>query len=774
MSMTVITVLQITGIYCAYLLITVFLPHFAFGKTVRFKNRYERFLFYVISGNFYMINLVYLLELVHISYRLTLILFTVVPAVIIKVRLERIPLGKYILDIWDTLRKLTGGQLKVKNVSDQIEPLLAQRRKKFFAKIKKVYLNNIVDALLTLTLLLCILYFFGSHLLKTYGYKASDLIVHNYWINSLSENRLFCAGIYPFGFHNTVYYIHKVFGIDTVALLRTFSLHTVTFNILMLFCALKLLCKSRYIPYIGAFMYSVVDCFLAHTYGRYNAPLPQEYGIMFIFPAIYCGFAYFRAQRREKRGLYSKDCYRYLAGFAMSFSLCITTHFYGVMAAGIFAFSMATGFAVWLFRKTYFKRVMCTIFITMGIALTPMFLAAAEGIEIEGSLRWGLSIIFGVKGDDDADKENTETEEQTEIVEEVTEEVEEVEEEVDRTTRLQRFIETYSEKYGSIAGPPVAYVELLKADLSSNVFKEKDQSQIYVVLIGYGTLLVLGVVIMLGKRDKIYGAVLLSTGIHMVVITTVLCAGDIGIPMLMDPARASIYVAYSAAFAIPMFVDAVMYFILGWGTKKKYVLSIASFTLLAFWGGMVIRTNYIRKPLSPGGMETNGAVECLTRISMEEEDYSWTICSANDEGRMVYDHGFHYELIDFLRGMEYVADKGRVRMPTKYVYIFVEKIPIDYFATYWGSGQSVSRFGAKRDLPLGRSLGLYTKANRWICMSRLYYWAQAFMELYPNEMSVYYETDNFVCYKIIQNPYRLFNFAIDYEYNSTNPMDVEP
>ena len=59
-------------------------------------------------------------------------------------------------------------------------------------------------------------------------------------------------------------------------------------------------------------------------------------------------------------------------------------------------------------------------------------------------------------------------------------------------------------------------------------------------------------------------------------------------------------------------------------------------------------------------------------------------------------------------------------------------------------------------------------------MSRLYYWAQAFMELFPNEMSVYYETDNFVCYKIIQNPYRLFNFAIDYEYNSTNPMDVEP
>ena len=36
---------------------------------------------------------------------------------------------------------------------------------------------------------------------------------------------------------------------------------------------------------------------------------------------------------------------------------------------------------------------------------------------------------------------------------------------------------------------------------------------------------------------------------------------------------------------------------------------------------------------------------------------------------------------------------------------------------------------------------------------------------YPNEVSVYWESDEFVCYKIVQNPYRLFNFAIDYDYN---------
>ncbi len=51
-------------------------------------------------------------------------------------------------------------------------------------------------------------------------------------------------------------------------------------------------------------------------------------------------------------------------------------------------------------------------------------------------------------------------------------------------------------------------------------------------------------------------------------------------------------------------------------------------------------------------------------------------------------------------------------------------------------------------------------------MSRAYYWAQEFKRLYPNEVTTYLETDQFVCYRIEQNPYRLYNFAVDYGYNS--------
>jgi hypothetical protein len=48
----------------------------------------------------------------------------------------------------------------------------------------------------------------------------------------------------------------------------------------------------------------------------------------------------------------------------------------------------------------------------------------------------------------------------------------------------------------------------------------------------------------------------------------------------------------------------------------------------------------------------------------------------------------------------------------------------------------------------------------------MYYWAQAFDKLYPNEFRVYYEDDEFVCYYIEQNVYDLYNLAIDYGYNN--------
>ena len=115
--------------------------------------------------------------------------------------------------------------------------------------------------------------------------------------------------------------------------------------------------------------------------------------------------------------------------------------------------------------------------------------------------------------------------------------------------------------------------------------------------------------------------------------------------------------------------------------------------------------------------------------------------------------------------MEGDAVNGNLTLPTDRVYFFIEKIPLDYTVAYEGSGQLISEEGAKKPLPTAGDISVYEGENRWIVMSRMYYWAQAFMELYGKEMQVYYETDDFICYVVEQNTYSLYDFSIDYGYN---------
>ena len=50
--------------------------------------------------------------------------------------------------------------------------------------------------------------------------------------------------------------------------------------------------------------------------------------------------------------------------------------------------------------------------------------------------------------------------------------------------------------------------------------------------------------------------------------------------------------------------------------------------------------------------------------------------------------------------------------------------------------------------------------NRTAVESRAYCWCQRFAELYPNEMDIYYEDEEFVCYYFRQEPYALYDLAI--------------
>ena len=161
------------------------------------------------------------------------------------------------------------------------------------------------------------------------------------------------------------------------------------------------------------------------------------------------------------------------------------------------------------------------------------------------------------------------------------------------------------------------------------------------------------------------------------------------------------------------------------------------------------------------------AILCTTNIMKDKEgqDNKWTIVSANDELRMIEEYGRHTETIEFLEDMEYWNRTKEVTIPTEKVYFYIEKKPLNYANGYGGEIPVVSEEQAEQPLPQNSGLAPYNGPRRSITMSRMYYWAQKFMELYPNELKIYFENDRFVCYYIEQNVYRLYNFAIYYGYN---------
>ena len=149
----------------------------------------------------------------------------------------------------------------------------------------------------------------------------------------------------------------------------------------------------------------------------------------------------------------------------------------------------------------------------------------------------------------------------------------------------------------------------------------------------------------------------------------------------------------------------------------------------------------------------------------DEKDHTWTILSANDEFRMVEEYGYHYEMITFLREIK-DPEKKELTIPTKNVYFFIEKKPVNYASTANAlEGTPVSEEYAAQPIPSDSGIYCYQGTHRWITMSHMYYWAQKMQALYPNEMQVYYETDDFICYRLQQNSYSLYDLSIDYGYN---------
>ena len=405
MSMKVFMIIKFIEIFCAYLGMTTVLPFFVMRTRLKKQRMTEKLLMSFLVGNFYLMNLVFLLQLLHISNRWTLLLGTIIPALAVWIRLNHVHVLEKTGNAWETLRKLATGHVSSKRVVYQLGKRIFKRIQWLMRYLGKAFLKHPLEWLLVLGVMCVAAWFYGVGKLEVYGYTASDTPVHLYWINGMEENNIFIDGVYPFGYHCIIYYLHAVFQIDSYVLMCLFSLVQTIAIHLVLLAFLRLCCKSRYVSYAVVLVYILGNFLQPSTYLRFFAVLPQEYGMLFILPSAYFAFRFFAARKREIQGkktrLSSAWC---LTFFAMSFGMTLAVHFYDTMIAGLFCVGIALGYIGWFVRGKYFWRVVLACFLGVFSAVLPMAAAFISGTPLQGSLGWGMSVI---QGDSAQNAENT-------------------------------------------------------------------------------------------------------------------------------------------------------------------------------------------------------------------------------------------------------------------------------------------------------------------------------------------------------------------------------
>ena len=764
--MTTLITLRFVSIFAAYTGLTVLLPAIMFRRILAGRRLSEQFLMCYTFGNFYIINIVFAVQLLHISGFWTLVLFTAVPGILIWSRVNRVSLRELCMKNGIVCKKILQGSMGIKGflyrVKNRSMAVLKKAVWLFYCEV----VCNTLQWILAGAVIAALFWIYGRQLILTYGYCASDIPVHLNWINQMSRGNLFASGVYPFGFHCMVYYLHAVFGFDTYVILCVFYLVQVFFIHIVLLAMLKLLCRSLYLPYAGIMVYILGSFWARQTYSRFGSSLPQEFGMIFVIPSVYFLIRFFQT---EKKNLKNRETKLILGCFALAFSLTLAIHFYGTMIAGLCCIGIAVGFCTRFLNKEYFRRIMLTGIISIFLAVLPMGIAFAGGTPLQGSLGWGLSVINGDSSDTEDTSENEAAQKQAmeEMAARLIENTQNSNSESVQTGEIPIITEapkhSLTDKAREIPKKMKNLREMMIRRIQEFIINSREQWCAYAVLAGIAVLILLGLMFIILRRIT-YGEMLMSAGFCMGILTLLLCAGNLGLPVLMDPARCSIYYVYLLIVSITVLGDGLLYL-----SFMPRILTISrnvvSFILTVSMAAGMIHQGLVKTPDFISDYVSNGAFTCLTNIIKENKDETWTIVSVNDETQMGLDHGWHYETITFLRKQEHINKDTKLIIPTEKVYFFIEKIPLNYSVVYSGSGQSISKKGASQSLPNSGGIGMYQGEGRWILMSRMYYWAQAFMEMYPNETKVYYESEDFVCYVISQNMYHQYNFAIDYGYN---------
>ena len=807
MSMEYITIRELIQVFLAYMFSVYCVPAFVFHKLLHKKSLSYKFIVYTLIGNFYMINIVFLIFLLHISGRLSLYLFTVVPITIGWLKINKPQIKRFFTLFATTFSRLFLGETKIRTI---LALLFYQPKKIIKTEIRAIFshiVHHFIEWGMLAGLLGFNLWYYGYQTVTKYVYGTSDIVVHHEWINQMDEHVIFYNGIYPFGFHNVIYFLHNIFGISILSIMRVFGVVSTLFIYIMLYLLLRKVCRSRYLPIFGVFIFTLPHIFNFQGTMRYQWSLPQEFAMVFLYPCAYFLIQFFERKKKElitEKELKTKNkLYTWIAQYSvrpstrslifcgMSFSMTLAVHFYITIIAIFLLLAIFLAYFPIGFYYRYFLPIAAAALLSVFSAVLPLGIGYLQGTDIEGSLRWALNTMSsGSEEDSDAETDNEPTSDTGN--DDTKKNVDQKSKQAKNNQNISAKTKSpdakendsfwagvsrkLSEKWESASQYADSFFQ--KAKKKVKKFNQKagvvledvyDLPEIIQPLLLSLEALSAVLILFIFIRRLFYYRNLLGICIYMFFMVMLMCAPAFSLPAVMDGARARLFLTYATPLYATCLVD-IAYAILCRPFRYHRFTEILPIGLTAALVYLTI-TNHMVKPLNIiYALQLPGEMECNYRIMNEYPDKSWTIVTTTNSYALIRQRGWLYETCSFLEKMDDYTKNKQITIPSKYVFFYIEKYPVDYGSFNLvtepvNTSEYVSETAAMEKAEY-QGGSVYSTMNRYILESKLFYWAKAFEIEYPREFQVYYEDDQFICYRIIQNEYHLYNFAINYKYNN--------
>ena len=655
--------------------------------------------------------------------------------------------------------------------------------------------KKIEYSILSVLMVFAIIYFsYGAFQNHSYGW--GDMYVHHAWIYGLKEGRIFSAGVYPEAMHCFVYCMDALFGVSIYSCLLFLGEIHVTALLAAVYCLFRETLRSKYTVYLilAAFLTIDVVC-VDEIYGisRLQYTIPQEFGLYTLFLCVMYLVRFMRRNTEDgnkKRG-FDENLFLFMTSLAASLAL----HFY----VTIMAFFLCASFAVFginrIFRKRNFWSLAAAILVGVIISTTPMVLAFASGIPLQGSLNWGMNIINGTDTKEGRTKAAQVVTEQGQKTEENTAaEADNSEDSLSGQSKLHDQVKETDKNETDVEVTKTSLAEKIIQTVWDNIkaVYRYGYAQLYRGnranwLIGFTLAAVLLSIINMGitlvRFKKIpfemYAGITFASVLFMILYA----APFLGLPEIIAGARLCLpeQILLLAMMAIP--ADE-LFFLLEKTKIGCFMPQISFAGVLAIYAG----TNYFgvfHGYLYYELTRYNSAVELTNKIMDDYPQYSYTIISTTEEMYQSIEDARHEEILEFYNR----SKQEDYYIPTEYLFFYIEKNPI-YYAQYhffsgprWLAQDKYTKYyeyttavlsigdniehGEISEELVGESLTIMGKAsdaysiigNRRILESEMYYWCQEFKTRFPYELKVYYEDEDFICYVVKQNPEHLYNLG---------------